>query len=137
MIPCSRRVFSNIPMRFTLILAAATLILVAATATPFVQPTLPPTPTAVCSPAPPSRLIVHARAIVLTNDPRPLNVRDAPGTDSHILAEIPTGSVLYVLAGPRCTQNYAWYQVEYQKVTGWIAEGDDIAYFVGLYPPGW
>ncbi|HVU11712.1 MAG TPA: SH3 domain-containing protein [Phototrophicaceae bacterium] len=122
-------------------LAAAGLMLVAASAAPFAEPAQseppPPVPTAVCAPAPPSRLITHLRARVLTDDPRPLNLRDAPGTKGNVLAQIPSDSVLYVLEGPRCSQNYAWYRVEYHGLTGWIAEGDSTAYFVGVYPPGW
>ncbi len=126
-------------MRYGLILlAVAALMMVAATAVPFIeQENIPPTPTAVCAPAPPSHLITHLRARVLTDDPRPLNLRDAPGTKGSVLTQIPTDSVLYVLEGPRCSQNYAWFRVEFHGMSGWIAEGDSSAYFVGVYPPGW
>ena len=53
-----------------------------------------------------------------------------------MIAQIPAGGVLYVLEGPNCGQNYAWYRVEFEGLAGWIAEGDDSAYFVELYPPG-
>ncbi len=96
-----------------------------------------PTPTAVCPPALPSRLILHERARVSTDDPRPLNMRDGPGTGNSVLAQIPSGGILYVLDGPRCSQSYAWYHVEYKGITGWVAEGDDTAYYVEVYPPGW
>jgi Bacterial SH3 domain len=100
------------------------------------QPTLPPAPTAVCAPAPPSRLILRERARVSLADPRPLNMRDGAGTAHPVIAQIPASGILYVLEGPKCSQNYAWYRVEYQGLAGWIAEGDDKAYFVDLYPPG-
>ena len=44
--------------------------------------------------------------------------------------------MVYVLAGPECTARYAWYEVEYAGIVGWIAEGDDMAYFVQTYLPG-
>ena len=94
------------------------------------------TPTAICAPAPPSRLILRERARVSLQDPRPLNMRAGPGTAARVLAQIPASGVFYVLAGPECDQNYAWYRVEYHGISGWVAEGDDQAYYVELYPPG-
>ena len=82
------------------------------------QATLPPTPTAVCAPAPPSRLILRERARVSMDDPRPLNMRDGAGTSHAVIAQIPAGGVFYVLEGPSCGQNYAWYRVEYQGDRG-------------------
>ena len=117
-------------------LAVMALLLVGATARSFMQATLPPSPTAVCAPAPPSRLILRERARVSTADPRPLNMRDGAGTSHPVIAQIPASGVFYVLEGPTCGQNYAWYRVEFEGLAGWIAEGDDKAYFVELYPPG-
>lgn len=119
-----------------LALAVTACLLVAATATPFVLPTTPPTPTSVCAPAPPSRLILRERARVSLDDPRPLNLRSGPGTSSDVIAQIPAGGIVYVLEGPQCTAQYAWYRVEYQGLEGWVAEGDSSAYFVEVYPPG-
>ena len=126
-------------VRFVLILSAvtATFMVAVVAAEPFNQPTVPPSPTAVCSPAPPSHLIVHERAQVSSADPRPLNIRDGAGTAHPIIAEIPTDALLYVLEGPTCSQNYAWYRVEFNGIIGWIAEGDQHAYYVQPYPPGW
>lgn len=120
-------------------LAVMAFLMVGATAKSLMQATDPaplPTPTAVCAPAPPSRLILHERARVSMQDPRPLNMRDGPGTSHPVIAQIPASGMLYVLEGPSCGQNYAWYKVEFEGLAGWIAEGDDKAYFVELYPPG-
>jgi hypothetical protein len=117
-------------------LAAAAPLLLAVRMLAQAPPTPPPTPTATCPPAPPSRLIVHDRARVALDDPRPLNMRDGAGTDFDVIAQVPAGGVIYVLEGPRCTARYAWYRVEYEGIEGWIAEGDDTAYFVDIYPPG-
>lgn len=97
----------------------------------------PPEPTAVCAPAPVSHLIVRERARVSLDDPRPLNMREGPGTAFDVITQIPAGGFLYVLEGPTCSQNYAWYRVEYDGREGWIAEGDDSGYYVEVYPPGW
>ncbi len=114
-------------------LAAAAPLLLAAR---LLAQTAPPSPTATCPPAPPSRLILHERARVAIDDPRPLNMRDGAGTDFHVQAQIPASGIVYVLEGPRCTEHYAWYRVEYNDIEGWIAEGDEQAYFVEQYPPG-
>ncbi|MEP7290187.1 MAG: SH3 domain-containing protein [Chloroflexota bacterium] len=94
------------------------------------------TPTAVCAPAPPSRLILRERARVSIGDPRPLNLRSGAGTANDVIAQIPASGVFYVLEGPQCSQNYAWFRVEYNGVAGWVAEGDTTAYYVEPYPPG-
>jgi Bacterial SH3 domain len=120
-------------------LGMGALLSIAAAAPSWMQPsapTAPPTPTSVCAPAPPSRLILRERARVSLADPRPLRLHDSPGTSTPVIAQIPASGVMYVLEGPTCGQNYAWYRVEYQGLAGWIAEGDDKAYFVELYPPG-
>jgi len=97
---------------------------------------VPITPTAACPPAPPSRLILRERARVSLSDPRPLNLRSGIGTGSDVITQIPAGAVFFVLEGPQCSQSYAWYRVEYNGRTGWIAEGDSSAYFVEIFPPG-
>jgi hypothetical protein len=97
---------------------------------------IPITPTSACPPAPPSRLILRERARVSLSDPRPLNLRSGIGTVSDVITQIPAGAVFYVLEGPQCSQNYAWFRVEYNDRTGWIAEGDSSAYFVEAFPPG-
>jgi len=117
-------------------LVALALLSLASAAPSQMQATEPPLPRAICAPAPPSRLILHERARVSLADPRPLNMRDGPGTSHPVIAQIPASGVLYVLEGPTCGQNYAWYRIEFQGLSGWIAEGDDRAYFVELYPPG-
>lgn len=124
------------PIQVLIPLAVVMSMLIVATVPSFMQPTQPTTPTAICAPAPPSHLILRERARVSLADPRPLNMRDGAGTSYPVIAQIPASGVMYVVEGPKCGQNYAWYRVEYQGLAGWIAEGDDKAYFVDLYPPG-
>jgi hypothetical protein len=109
-----------------------------ATAAPtlFMMPSPPPSPTAVCSDAPRNRLILHERGRVLPDDPRPINLRSAPGTDNTVLMQIPIRALFYVLEGPICADNFAWYKIRYQGREGWIAEGDLSSYYVEPYLPG-
>lgn len=104
--------------------------------TPYRWPTPGPTATAVCGLAPPVRLTVRERARVTTAQDDPLNVRSDAGTGYDVIGQIPMGGVFYVLEGPRCTQRYSWFRVEYGTLTGWIAEGITSEYFAEPYPPG-
>ncbi len=119
----------RIPL-FTALAIAIIVATAAARSAPAIQ-------TLACDGAPPTRLILHERGRVSIGDPRPLNVRQAAGTANPVIAQIPASGVFYVLAGPVCSQLYAWYQIDYNGITGWIAEGDDTAYYTEVYPPGW
>lgn len=104
--------------------------------TPMTFPTLPPSPTPFCPGAPRQRLIVHERGRVLLDDPRPINLRFQPGTSAAILIRISTGEIFYVLEGPVCNGDFAWYRIRYGTREGWIAEGDLTSYYVEPYLPG-
>jgi len=107
----------------------------APTNTPFVMPTAPPPPTPMCEDAPRTRLTSGERGRVLDNDPRPVNIRSLPGVNTRIVAAIPPDAIFFVIEGPRCEEDYAWYYVRYQRTEGWIAEGDPTSYYVEPYPP--
>lgn len=111
------------------------------TSTPDRTPTPPPTATAVCVNALPSRLVIGERGRVAPDDPTPLNVRVGPGTNNQQIAQIPALGIFFVLEGPECTDLYTWYRVAYRQddetIIGWIAEGDREAYFVEIYPAGY
>lgn len=104
--------------------------------TPFVWPTLPPSPTPVCPNAPRTRLIVQERGRVLPDDPRPVNLREGPGTDTPVTAIMPVRSLFWVLDGPICNGGYSWFKIRYRGIDGWIAEGDRASYYVEPYLPG-
>lgn len=76
----------------------------------------------------PMRLEVGQQAIVEVNSIVNNRLREAPGTDSKIIFEIPPGSLLKVTGGPMCENNMIWWEVltRYSE-TGWTAEGDDKA----------
>lgn len=106
---------------------------VSPTATPFIMPTPPPSPTPFCLGAPRERLILQERARVLPDDPRPINLRAEPGTNSPVLERIPILTVMLVIAGPVCEGEFTWYQVRFNGQQGWIAEGDLTSYYVEPY----
>lgn len=62
----------------------------------------------------------------------PNNIRDLPGTSGKYLGEIPPGQNFIVLDGPRCSliDKLVWWQVNYNNIIGWTAEGKDGEYWV-------
>jgi uncharacterized protein YgiM (DUF1202 family) len=88
-----------------------------------------------CLGAPASRLIIHERGRVV-DDGEGLNLREAPGLDNDIRTKLESGEVFYVLDGPECVEEYAWYRVQTERYTGWIAEGESDEYYVEPHLPG-
>ncbi len=122
-----------------LFLLLATALVAAAQAAPFVPyivDTLPAAAPPACPNALPNRLILYERARVTSDDPAPLNLRSGPRTSFDILDTIPSSGVIFVLEGPRCSEQYAWYRIDYRGQQGWVAEGSGSAYFVEPYLPG-
>jgi hypothetical protein len=113
----------------------STLVLPTASATPFVMPTPLPLAAPVCPAAPRTRLILNQRARVLPDDPRPINLRGGPGTSNNTITSITILEIFFVLNGPVCNGDYAWYEVQYGDYRGWIAEGDLSSYYVEPYLP--
>ncbi len=81
----------------------------------------------------PSRLSAGIRAGVVDGG-LPNNVRRAPTVSATRLGQIPAGGLFSVLDGPRCAEGYVWWQVVYQGVTGWTAEGDPATRTYWLQP---
>lgn len=106
------------------------------TATPFIVPTPPPSPPPTCPGTLRERLIPGERGRVLADDPRPVNLRAEPGTAAQVRAQIPVEAIFFVLEGPACAGEYAWFRVRYRETEGWLAEGDLTSYYVEPYPPG-
>lgn len=106
------------------------------TPTMYIMPTPPPTALPICPGAPKERLILQERGWVLPDDPRPVNMRSEAGVTSTLIMQIPIRAVFYVLDGPVCNGDFAWYKVRYQGREGWIAEGDLTSYYVEPYLPG-
>jgi hypothetical protein len=111
---------------------------------------LPPAPTPVtvaCTLAP--RLKVNTSAYILPGEPNV--IRNAPGTgpNSSVIGQIPGGMFFYVTGGPQCgNDGRYWWQIRYQGMTGWTAEGEGSTYWASpfvctysqptrLVPGGW
>lgn len=59
-------------------------------------------------------------------------IRDQPGSSGNALGQIPPGEAFTVLDGPRCSllDKIVWWQVNYNGVIGWTAEGKDGEYWL-------
>jgi hypothetical protein len=51
------------------------------------------------------------------------NMRSAPARTADKIGEIPGGGSFTVLDGPICADDTAWWQVDYQGLSGWTVEG--------------
>ena len=80
----------------------------------------------------PAHLYIGERGVGTADDPRPINVREAPGINSRRIGQVSSGQTVQVLDGPQCADNILWFKVIYGigAVQGWIAEGKDGVYFV-------
>jgi len=97
------------------------------TATEVPAPCPPPGDTAFLAP----RLSIGIQGQVVIGG-FPNNIRDLPGTSGKYLGEIPPGQNFTVLDGPRCSliDKLVWWQVNYNNIIGWTAEGKDGEYWV-------
>jgi serine/threonine protein kinase len=97
-----------------------------------VPPTLTPAPLAQCPDIRPSRLGVGMEGYVLQDDARALNVRRGSGTSFSTVAQLQIGETFEILEGPICGEEFAWFRITARSgaVVGWVAEGDDDAYFI-------
>jgi LysM repeat protein len=88
--------------------------------------------TTTCTPAP--RLAINAQGRVVATS---VALRNQPGTSwpSVVIGQMPLGSVFTVLGGPTCANGYYWWQVNYNGVTAWAAEGDVGGYWLELVGP--
>jgi hypothetical protein len=98
----------------------------AATSTP-ASATLDYTGRLVCADAMPTRLAagIQARAVP---DGVPSNIRREPSSSSDILGQVPAGGEFTILEGPGCAENMVWWHIDYDTLTGWIAEGQNGTY---------
>ncbi len=66
--------------------------------------------------------------------PYGVSLKDRPATGAAGSVEVtlmPTGTTFTVIDGPRCANNYRWWQVRLANGTsGWAAEGDAANYFL-------
>jgi hypothetical protein len=74
-----------------------------------------------CSQAP--RLIVTQYGRVVTAPDLPNRLRSQPGFDGVVIGNIPAGAIFYVSNGPACVDGLYWWQINYQGISAWTAEG--------------
>lgn len=92
-------------------------------------PVLPTaTPSACSSFAPVLSIGVQARVL----PPEPNILRATPDLRGEYVADIQVGDVVTVLDGPRCTNSYTWWQVDYAGRIGWTVENDGSEYWMEL-----
>jgi hypothetical protein len=77
-----------------------------------------------------SRLTPGGYGRVTTWPYLPNRVRATPTYGAIVLGQIPPGAVFQVISGPHCGQNTAWWQVSYNGIIGWTAEGDSGIYWL-------
>ena len=80
----------------------------------------------------PSRLKILDYGFVLTRTAN--NLRAAPALSGAVVGQIPAGAEFYVWQGPVCADGYAWWQVEYDDLRGWTAEGQGKEYWLAPLP---
>ncbi|MCA9914348.1 MAG: hypothetical protein KC496_13425, partial [Anaerolineae bacterium] len=97
------------------------------TTVPAALPTADATPI-VCDPSVPPRLAAGERARVTPGIPN--NVRSGAGSSNQYLGEIPAEASFTVIAGPLCASGLAWWQVDYNGLIGWTAEGQEGEYWL-------
>lgn len=75
-----------------------------------------------------SRLEVGERGNVTPGLPNRL--RNGPSFGNEASGQIPGGAGFEVLDGPVCADDTAWWQVDYNGLVGWTAEGEDNTYWL-------
>ncbi|HLV35325.1 MAG TPA: SH3 domain-containing protein [Spirillospora sp.] len=78
----------------------------------------------------PSRLIVGGLGAVTSVPSLPNRMRSGPAFNFDSIGLIPVNGVFTVLNGPYCNNNTAWWQVNYNGLVGWTAEGQASTYWL-------
>lgn len=94
--------------------------------------TTPPPVVTSCSGAPASRLVIGKLGRVTPGVSN--NVRSAAGRSNALIGTIPSGGTFTVLSGPQCANTMAWWQVNYNGLVGWTAEGSGSDYWLEPIP---
>lgn len=92
-------------------------------------PVLPTATPSACSSFTPA-LSIGVQARVLP--PEPNILRATPDLRGEYVADIQVGDVVTILDGPRCTNSFTWWQVDYAGRVGWTVENDGSEYWMEL-----
>lgn len=80
-----------------------------------------------------SNLIPGDTALIASADL--LNVRAEPSLSGERLTQIAPDTEFFVVGGPVCADDYAWYEIRLDNTqTGWVAEADHEDYWLGKLP---
>jgi uncharacterized protein YraI len=85
-----------------------------------------------CQGAPPPNLTVGGQGRVTPGLPN--KMRSQPGTAAAQVGSVPGEGVFSVIGGPVCADGYMWWQISYDGLTGWTANGSGSEYWVEPYP---
>lgn len=78
-----------------------------------------------CRGAPPQRLEANEDAIVCTQSDN-VYLRSGPSLNFDIIRRAPPGTVVWVLEGASCANNWSWWKVQLPSgIIGWMSEGGD------------
>jgi hypothetical protein len=84
-----------------------------------------------CPPLLPPRLRIGSTARVTLGAPNALRTQPTVNNQlSRVIGSIPGGQTFTVLNGPICADGYTWWQVNYQGMIGWTAEGEGTTYWL-------
>ncbi len=97
------------------------LTVIPPTVTP--SPTAVPSPTVTPAPPPSDKIAVGGYVTIADTGGNGLNLRKSPGVEAEWLHTASEGSVMKVTDGPRQSDGYTWWQLEYEQgKSGWGAE---------------
>lgn len=77
----------------------------------------------------PSRMVLGATGYVTVGGGAN-NLRELPSRDGALLGQIPEGAAFTVVEGPTCTEDMAWWRVNFNGIVGWTAEGQGDVYWL-------
>ncbi|MBZ0278234.1 MAG: SH3 domain-containing protein [Anaerolineae bacterium] len=86
----------------------------------------------------PARLTIGGQGRVISWPILPNRVRSTPSLYANVVGYIPAGGTFSIIGGPQCASGILWWQVNYNGLVGWTAEGNGSTYFVepvGTVPP--
>jgi WD40 repeat protein len=80
-----------------------------------------------CGNSPPSKMIVGKSGHIIPGPPSRLRAQP----DGTVIGSVPGDATFTVLRGPLCgADGIAWWQVNYNGQTGWLAEGEGSTYYL-------
>jgi hypothetical protein len=96
-----------------------------------------------CPNAPAARVQVGDTARVTFTDGLPLRIRESPEVaDDNVVTQVTEGSTFTIIGGPVCAPvpetetAFIFWEIELEAsgLTGWVAEGDETAYYIEIIP---